>query len=347
MARILLAIAVTITLLSISCNQTTSSKTTTYNTDLVATTPAQPTERLVVQNCLSWTEYGSYISFPFGKHYEGTFFHIIGEIKNVSSKYIRLNDSGKIEATFYDVNGSVIDYDINLLTIYRFFDTETVSPGGKWPLKLILFDEEASAKVDSFELKAKGRTTTAPDEAEILSYSLNGRADTYILYAEVKNIIKFTVEIKLIAIFYDEEGTVVSVESAPAAVATCSGEKSPAFIAVHSENQGNITSYELITRCELSSSRYADFETFNVVYHEGSGESRGTITGEVRNVGEKSIDNTYIYVSFYDTEGKIIDYTAVRVNPRTLGPGEIGTFELNEPSSPWQMPNYSLIVRAS
>ena len=170
MVRTLLAIAIIITLLSTSCGQATSNKKTTYNTESTTTLTTQPVEKLVVQNCNSWIEYGNYISFSSGKRYEGTFFHVIGEVKNVSSKYVRLSDYTKIEATFYDVNGSIIDYDADLLTEYGFFKEEVISPGGKWPLRLILFDEEASTRVDSYELKAIGQTTTKlPLEAEILN----------------------------------------------------------------------------------------------------------------------------------------------------------------------------------
>jgi len=83
------------------------------------------------------------------------------------------------------------------------------------------------------------------------------------------------------------------------------------------------------------------------MFNEGVDGSKGAITGEVRNTGDKSISKIYVYVSFYDTEGNIIGYTATRVEPETLGPGEIGAFEFSEPLSPWQMPNYSIIVRRS
>ena len=75
--------------------------------------------------------YGNYVSFPSFKRYTGTFINIIGEIKNTSSQYIKLSASNKIEATFYDTNGSIIDFDIDLLTVYRYTDTEIISPGGK------------------------------------------------------------------------------------------------------------------------------------------------------------------------------------------------------------------------
>ena len=148
-------------------------------------------------------------------------------------------------------------------------------------------------------------------------------------------------------IFYDEKGMVIHISSGDTAVAIATGEKAPVWLIIAPEIPGDIVNFEIINRCELSSSGYREFKTFNVVYHEGPEGSRSTITGEVKNTGERSINNIYVYVSFYDTEGKIIDYTATGVEPETLGPGEIGTFEFTEPLASWQMPNYSLIVRKS
>ncbi len=252
-----------------------------------------------------------------------------------------------MEANFYDADGSVIDAD--LVIRHKFAEEEILPPGGKWPFRLILLDEEASQRVVSYELLAKGyETTEMPRQAEVLSYGLFQNANLKLI-GEVRNATSDNVNVRIIALFYDEKDTVIAAQEFFAALVLRPGEKGPFWLLpVPTEAPGEIDRCELITRCEATGIMpYREFEVLNVVYQEGPKWKWDAITGEVRNIGQQSVTYIWVYATYYDAEGKVIYYSLSPVEPETLGPGETGSFELIAPSPPWQMPNYALLVKAS
>lgn len=320
--------------------------TTPITTTPITTTSLPPTAvALDILSHSSYIKYASYWSLYSGSQ-SGEFFHIIGELQNPTSENMKL-DEDKIDVIFYDAGGSIID--TNSVLKYDFAEEEIIPPGGKWPFRLVLMDEEASKKVASYELLAKGHSTNRmPYQAEVLDYGLFQNANLK-LVGEVKNTTSENVNIRLIATFYDEKGRVISVKGFFAPIALAPGEKAPFWLVpIPTEAPGNIEGCELITRCEISDTvPYREFEVFNVVFQKGPEWSWDAITGEVRNIGQQSATYVFVYAAFYDAEGKIIDYGISGVEPETLEPGEIGSFELVTPSPPWQMPNYALLVKAS
>ena len=283
------------------------------------------------------------MSWPSGERYKGDFYHVVGAIHNPSSVSVRLGED-KIEVTFYDASSSIIDADFVLEK--KFAEEEIIPPGGKWPFRLILLDEDASQRVASYELLARGyETAEIPGQAEVISYGLFQNANLT-LVGEVKNTTSDNANVRLIAMFYDEKDTVLAVGEFFAALALRPGETGPFWLLpVPTEAPGEVERCELITRCEKTNIvLYREFEVLNVVFQEGPDWKWDAIIGEVRNIGQQSATSIWVYATFYDAEGKVIDYSLSSVEPETLGPGEIGSFELIAPSPPWQMPDYTILV---
>ena len=205
--RLLIGILV-IMLLAAGCIQdvveTTPAPTETASPTgtLPSTTTPEPQPKSVGLDILSHSSYIKYASYwsLYSGSQSGEFFHIIGELQNPTSENMKLNED-KIDVIFYDAGGSMID--TNSVLKYDFAEEEIIPPGGKWPFRLVLMDEEASKKVASYELLAKGHSTNrTPYQAEVLDYGLFQNANLK-LVGEVKNTTSENVNIRLIATFYD------------------------------------------------------------------------------------------------------------------------------------------------
>ena len=196
---------------------------------------------------------------------------------------------------------------------------------------------------------AKGHETTEmPHEAEVLSYGLLQNANLQLI-GEVKNATGKNISVRLIATFYDEKGTVIAADAFYPLIVLVPGEKAPFnLLPVPTEAPGEIERCEVVARWEVSDETpYREFEILNLVYQEGPKWSGPNyrIKGEVKNSGEQSVTSVYVYATYYDIEGKVIDYSLSGVEPDTLEPGDKGSFELFAPPPPWEMLNYALLVK--
>ncbi len=317
-------------------------------------TPA-PTPTAVSLDILShssYTKYKSYVSWPSGKRYKGRFLHIVGEFQNPSSVHVRL-DKDKIEVTFYDAGGSTIDADFVLK--HAFAREAVLAPGQKWPFRLVVVNEEASKRVASYELLAKGhQTSEVPDEVEVLSHGLFQNANLKLL-GEVKNTTNENIQVRRIATFYDEKGTVIAADVffPGVAIVLGPGEKAPfSLLPVPREVPGETERSEVIARWEVSDTApYREFEILNLVYQEGPkwAGPQYRVEGEVKNSGKQSVTSVWVYATYYDAEGKVIYYSLSHVEPDTLAPGDKGSFELRAPPPPWvwEISNYALLVKST
>lgn len=314
-------------------------------------TPEPSTVSLKILSHSSYISYKSYVSWPSGKRYKGHFFHIVGEFQNPSSVNVRL-DEDKIEATFYDAGGSTIDADFILK--HRFAEEEMLAPGEKWPFRLSLVDEEASKRVASYELLARGHETTeVPHQAKLLSYGLFQNANLKLI-GEVKNTTDENVGIRVIAIFYDEKGMVIAAGAFAISIrgglnCLAPGEKSPfKLVPIPKEAPGEIESCELLARWTISDTvPYREFEILNPVgeTEPGAGGTWYRIKGEVQNLGNQRVTVVVVSATFYDTEEKIVACGRSLTEPSELGPGDKGTFDLLAgPMPPEATTNYVLQV---
>jgi hypothetical protein len=308
-------------------------------------TPITTSVTLDVLNYRDYIEYASYISFTTSKRYSGNFLHIVGEFYNPSSQNVKLGDD-KLEATFYDDSGTVIEVDNIVKTSY--LQDETIPPGGKWPFRLVVLDEDISNRISSYNLSAKGRRISEEIiQIEIISYKLfpnRNFPDKYNdLIAEVQNTTDSIIEVSLLATFYDEQGLVIEADDLFIFTPLCPGEKAPFSL---SPVVIEAKRCELVARCVVVDEiPYREFKVFNIAYKEG--HTWDSLTGEIRNTGQQSVTNVYMKVSFYDEEGVLIDCGGAGVEPDTLEPGGTGVFEIEPlPEPPWQMPNYSLLIYA-
>ena len=346
--RVTILIIIVSAFILVSCGYSTSDSTSTQDNELPPTSPSTQITTSVTLDLLnyrSYIEYGSYISFPSGNRYSGNFLYIVGEFYNPSSQNVRLGDE-KIEATFYDTNGSVINVDADTVSEHKYLKDETIPPGGKWPFKLIILDEGVSSMVASYDLSAKGRRISDEiPQIEIISYRLF--PNRYFpskyndLIAEVQNTTNYFVEVTLLATFYDEEDLVIYADDLFITTPLCPGEKAPFGLSpvLIEAKRCEVVARYVITQ-EIP---YREFEVLNVDYEEG--QTRDSVTGEVKNTGQQSVTDVFMYVSFYDDEGELIDYRIAIVEPETLEPGGTGIFEIERlPSAPWQMPNYSILI---
>ena len=328
-------------------DQTTATQetevTTSQYTEQSTSPPKLKTIDLDIPSYSSYVEYGSYRSFSSGKIYQGDFLHIIGEVQNPSPLSVQF-DNDNVKATFYDATGSVVDVDS--LMRYEFADEVIIPPMGNWPFRLTLLDEEASESVASYEISARARQTRErPLQVEVLNYGLfsNGNLE---LVGEVKNTTGENIELRIIATFYDEKDTVIAADIIFSPPVLIPGEKSPFWLLpLPKEAPGEIERCELIAKYEISNAAcYREFEVLNLVHEEGPEWKWDTLAGEVRNVGNQSCTYVWVYATFYDAEGNVIDTSLSYVEPIQLESGEIGAFELMAPSPPWQMPNYAFLV---
>ncbi len=304
------------------------------------------TVNLEVLSHSSYMKYGSYVSWPSGKHYKGHFFHIVGEFRNPGSLNVRL-DNDKIEATFYDTGGSVIEPDFILKD--NFAEEEILAPGEKWPFRLVLLDEEASHQVANYELVGKGHETgEVPHRAEVLSYGLFQNANLKLI-GEVRNTADENIRVRVIATFYDEKGTVIAADGFLPLVVLAPGEKAPFWLLpVPTEAPGKVEGCEIVTIWSVSDvAPYREFEILSVVYQEGPEWSwkHHTIKGELKNSGKQIVTSVWVYATYYDDKGRVIDYSLSEVEPDMLKPGDKGSFELIAPPPPWEMPDYALLVK--
>jgi hypothetical protein len=332
---------------------TTDQTTTTQENEVTtsqyteqSTSPAKlKTIDLNILSYSSYIEYGSYRSFSSGKDYQGDFLHIIGEVQNPSSLSVQF-DNDNVKATFYDATGSVVDVDFILRYRFSFADEVIIPPMGNWPFRLTLLDEEASESVASYEISARARETRErPLQVEVLNFGMFSNGSRK-LVGEVENTTSDNIETRIIAIFYDETGSVIAADIILPSAVLRPSEKGPFWLSpLPKEALGEIERCELIAKYEISTEVcYREFEILNVVHEEGPDWKWDTLTGKVRNTGNQSCTSVWVYAIFYNAEGNVIDWGLSDVEPTQLEPGDIGTFELIAPSSPWQMPNYALLV---
>ena len=342
------------TFLVTSCvtNQTSTTQqteaTTSQYTGQSTIPPKLKTIDLNIPSYSSYIEYGNYRSFSSGKDYQGDFLHIIGEVQNPSSLSVQF-DNDNVKATFYDAVGSVVDVDFILRYRFSFADEVIIPPMGNWPFRLTLLDEEASESVASYEISARARETRErPLQVEVLNFGMFSNGSRK-LVGEVENTTSDNIELRIIATFYDETGTVIAADIISSSRVLRPGEKGPFWLShLPEEAPGQIERCELIAKYEISTEVcYREFEVLNLVHEEGPEWSWDTLAGEVRNVGNQSCTSVYVYATFYDAEGNVIASHSSVVDPVPLESGEIGTFELRAPSPPWQMPNYYLLVVSS
>jgi len=241
--------------------------------------------------------------------YEGNFFHVIGVIQATGTKNIK--DVG-VELTFYDTQGEkILAGPIgSMLGTYRIEDgieipNNLLGPGDKLPFLTVLLDEEASAKVATYDISVKYAATDEEPYRNlvILNRRLRSRYGSASVTGELMNSgDQYLSSVCVYAAFYDSAGRIVDTRYYPAPMSVLVPGQKIAFTTYSAPIEGNVT-YELTTTC-LTTPRIP-YREFEVLSHTSHIDERGylVLAGEVANTGDRDATRVIVAADFYDEQG--------------------------------------------
>jgi len=231
------------------------------------------------------------------------YLHVVGDVTNTTDdayEYV------KVVATFYDADGEMLGAD------YTYTEMDIVPPHGVGVFNLSGDVGGAATDVATYTLQVEGSVTGDRPYAGLVVTA--GRMYEEYGYSHLVGEVENTGEsncdyVKIVAGFYDAEGTVVAVDYTYAELdIVLAGDKSPFELSV--EDLPAFDHYELWVEGEPTSEEpYGDFEVDVAREYEQYGYYY--LAGEVKNTGEKDCEFVKIVVAFYDAEGQVIavDYT--------------------------------------
>lgn len=325
-------------------------------------TPTPVTAKVEIINHSSYMYSATYHQI-FGETWSGEFLHIVGEIQNISTVNITVEE---IDVVFYDANGAVIED--TLCCSVKPYLPNILSPGHKFPFRKVLLDEQVSKEVASYEFSIElTKTEEEPLPVKLVSYDMYQHPPPhehiYEIYGEVQNTCDENINSPTVwASFYDEDGRIIDAHSFWVGMelgldVLGPGEKSPFLIDYIPRNDivGKIKSCELIIKSKVADETpYREFEILSYISEIKPVGVLGNcyvVTGEVKNTGEQNVSYVNIIASFYDAEGNLIATGWTLVGEHDLNAGETGTFELRASPEREEILNkiatYTLQVEAS
>jgi len=285
-----------------------------------------PSEQVEVVSSSSYLSYEKYKELVSGEVYEGVMFHVVGEIQNTGSTNI---EDVTLRPTFFNAGGSVIEAGPVHTSIKPL---DVLPPDQSSPFELILLDEEASSMVEDYDLSVEfNPTIEKPYVLDIVNHS-STILTYYRVFGEVVNMKPIGVaSVKLLATFYDGEGTVIDADRTWIDVETLLQGRSFPFKLYNyprKEINDDIKSYSVCAQCRIGVE--IPYTEFQVLSSESEVTEWGqyVVSGEIKNTG--SLDATYVsvFVTYYDSDGKVVAYDFSLPDPVDVAAGQTATFEV-------------------
>ncbi len=271
-----------------------------------------------------------------GESYEGNFFHVVGEVENVSEDPLNY----WIEIRFYDVDGKQIvgpKWELG----YPF----VIGVGQKYPFKIVLLDEDISTKVARYELFVLTdfpilKVEETPGWGKSSSFYAHQWVYPYIptflnvalrdgqLVGEFENndndeILHFIENVTVWATYYDEDGNVIDADQAHIYNLIDLGQKLPFRVMPVPEN---ISGYNLSVAYERTNRiPYMELQILN---HQLKNINNSFyLVGEIENSGKLDAKTIEVWATYHDAAGKVVDYEIYKIGE--LPSGEIYSFDIS------------------
>ena len=293
-----------------------------------ASEPTPAPAQVKVVSSSSYLSYEKYKELMTGKVYEGDMFHVVGEIQNIGSTNV---EDVRIRPTFFDAGGSVIEAG----PIHTSLEPlDILPPDQRSPFELILLDEEASSMVEDYNLSVEfNPTTEKPYILDIVNHS-STILTYYKVFGEVVNMNPISVaSVKLLATFYDEEGTVITADRTWIDFQNLlPGRSFPFELSNHPRNEitDKIKSYRVCAQCRIGVE--IPYTEFQVLSSESEVTEWGqyVVSGEIKNTGSQDATSVSVYVTFYDSDDKVVEYDFSLPDPIDVAAGQTATFEVRQ-----------------
>lgn len=280
----------------------------------------------VVSHC-SYLHYEEYKELWSGKIYKGEMFHVVGEIQNIGSTNV---EDVKIRPTFYDDSGSVIEAEPIHTSIKPL---DILVPNQRSPFELILLDEEASGNVAGYDLSVEfDPTIEKPYSLEIVNHS-STILTYYTVFGEILNLNAISIaSVKLLTTFYDETGTVICADYDWIDIKNLlSGQSFPFKLSNYPRGEINdkIKSYEICAQGRIGVEiPYTEFQVLSS--NSKIERDHYVVSGEIKNTDSQNATSVKVFVTFYDSDGRVVAYDFAHPKPIDVAAGQTATFEVRQ-----------------
>ncbi len=255
---------------------------------------------------------------------EGRYLNIVGVVGNGTD---RTRIAVRVVAYLYDASGRRVGYR------YGYTFHSKLAPGERSPFSILATMpsgyDHYSLRVTSFPMSTEPLPTlTVSGVTSFQGKAEEGdeKAPPYMVVGEVVNPNDTPVgAVKVAAVFYDDDGNVINVQSASLPKRDLGpGEKEPFKLQTSS---GPVSEHvEVFAACRKASSFQGTSLYTTGVKLEQKGDGSLALSGTVVNGGSSRVTFVQVIGALYDEDGNVLNAEYTYTYPLHLSPGASGTF---------------------